>query len=78
MKQLALWVVLFLILLLSFQHWYYGKARQEDILYSQFIRQVDAGNIAKATFVDRDAPHSRRGRAAAAHRRPSSSTCPTS
>jgi cell division protease FtsH len=54
MKQLAFWVVLFLILLLSFQHYYYGKPRQEEITFSQFKEQVDAGNIKKVTFSDKE------------------------
>ncbi|MFQ5601275.1 MAG: ATP-dependent zinc metalloprotease FtsH, partial [Candidatus Krumholzibacteriia bacterium] len=53
-KQLAFWVVLFLILLLSFQHYYYGKPRHEDITYSQFIQEVEAGNIKKVVFVDKE------------------------
>ena len=54
MKQLAFWVVLFLILLLSFQHYYYGKPRQEAITFSQFKEQVYAGNIKKLTFSEKD------------------------
>src|SRR5215510_10948585 len=52
-KQLAFWVVLFLILLLSFQHYYYGKPRHEDISYSQFIQEVDNGNILGLVFIDK-------------------------
>ena len=54
MKQLAFWVVLFLILLLSFQHYYYGKPRQEAITFSQFKEQVYDGNIKKLTFSEKD------------------------
>jgi cell division protease FtsH len=54
MKQLAFWVVLFLILLLSFQHYYYGKPRQEQISYSQFTAEIEAGNIKKLTFIEKE------------------------
>jgi ATP-dependent Zn protease len=53
-KQLAFWVVLFLILLLSFQHYYYGKPRHEQISFSQFLAEVDEGNIAKLTFIEKE------------------------
>ena len=52
-KQLAFWVVLFLILLLSFQHYYYGKPRHEEVSYSQFLLEVDAGNIRRLVFIDK-------------------------
>ena len=32
-RQMAFWVVLFLVLLLSFQHWMNGKANPEKITY---------------------------------------------
>jgi cell division protease FtsH len=51
---MAFWVVLFLILLLSFQHWVNGKANPEKISYSQFIREVDAGNVKELTFVEKE------------------------
>jgi cell division protease FtsH len=52
-KQLAFWGLLFLILLLSFQHYYYGKPRHEDITYSQFLHEVDRGNLRKLVFVEK-------------------------
>ena len=53
-KQLAFWVVLFLILLLSFQHWKLGRPSFEPIFSSQFIREVDIGNIKSLTFVEKE------------------------
>jgi len=53
-KQLAFWVVLLLILLLSFQHWKLGRPSYEPIFYSQFIREVDSGNIKSLTFVEKE------------------------
>jgi cell division protease FtsH len=53
-RQMAFWVVLFLVLLLSFQHWMTGKATPEKITYSQFTREVDNGNIKEATFVEKE------------------------
>ena len=54
MRQLAFWVVLFLVLLLSFQRWMTGKTTPEKITYSQFTREVDGGNIKELTFVDKE------------------------
>ena len=53
-KQLAIWILVFLILLLSFQHYYYGKPRHEEISYSQFIEEVETGNIRNLTFIDKN------------------------
>src|SRR5262245_166591 len=53
-RQMAFWVVLFLVLLLSFQHWMNGKANPEKITYSQFTREIDAGNIKELVFVEKE------------------------
>ncbi len=52
-RHLAFWLVLFMVLLLSFQHYYYGKPRHEEITYSQFLQEVDAGNIRKLVFIEK-------------------------
>jgi cell division protease FtsH len=54
MRQLAFWVVLFLVLLLSFQHWVNGKTTPEKITYSQFTHEVDGGNVKELTFIDKE------------------------
>jgi len=54
-RQMAFWVVLFLVLLLSFQHWMNGKANPEKITYSQLTREIDAGNIKEITFIEKEA-----------------------
>ena len=53
-RQLAFWVVLFRVLLLSFQHWMNAKTKPEKITYSQFITEVDKGNIKELTFITKE------------------------
>ncbi len=53
-RHVALWLVLFMAVLLSFQHYYYGKPRHEQISYSEFLQQVDGGNIRKLTFIEKE------------------------
>jgi len=54
LRQFAFWVVLFLVLLLSFQHWMNAKSNPEKITYTQFIREVDDHNIKELTFVEKE------------------------
>jgi cell division protease FtsH len=44
------WVVLVLVLLVAFQMFEMGKTPQYRISYSEFLAQVDKGNIKKITF----------------------------
>jgi cell division protease FtsH len=53
-RQLAFWVVLFLVMLLSFQHWMNAKTNPEKITYSQFLREVDGGNVKELTFIEKE------------------------
>src|SRR5262245_21616679 len=53
-RHVALWLVLFMAVLLSFQHYYYGKPRHEQITYSEFLQEVDSGNIRKLTFIEKE------------------------
>ena len=53
-RHVALWLVLFMAVLLSFQHYYYGKPRHEQIVYTEFLKEVDGGNIRKVTFIEKE------------------------
>ncbi len=53
-RHLAFWLVLAMVLLLSFQHYYYGKPRHENVTYSEFLQEVDAGNIRKLLFIEKE------------------------
>ncbi|HZL84737.1 MAG TPA: ATP-dependent zinc metalloprotease FtsH [Candidatus Krumholzibacteria bacterium] len=53
-RHLAFWLVLLMVLLLSFQHYYYGKPRHETVTYSEFLQEVEAGNIRKLTFMEKE------------------------
>jgi len=45
LKAMVFWVILVLILLIAFQMFEMGKKREFAIAYSDFIEQVDSGNI---------------------------------
>ncbi|HEU4366517.1 MAG TPA: ATP-dependent zinc metalloprotease FtsH [Candidatus Krumholzibacteria bacterium] len=47
---MVFWVVLVIVLLVAFQMFEMGKTPQYRITYSEFLAQVDAGNIKKITF----------------------------
>jgi len=47
---MVFWVVLVIVLLVAFQMFEMGKTPQYRISYSEFLSQVDAGNIKKITF----------------------------
>ena len=50
LKAMIFWVVLVLVLLVAFQMFEMGKTPQYRISYSEFLGQVDRGNIKKITF----------------------------
>jgi cell division protease FtsH len=47
---MVFWVLLVIVLLVAFQMFEMGKTPQYRISYSEFLTQVDAGNIKKITF----------------------------
>ncbi|HEX5133031.1 MAG TPA: ATP-dependent zinc metalloprotease FtsH [Candidatus Krumholzibacteria bacterium] len=47
---MVFWVVLVIVLLVAFQMFEMGKAPQYRISYSEFLTQVDAGNVKRITF----------------------------
>jgi cell division protease FtsH len=49
-RAMVFWVVLVIVLLVAFQMFEMGKTPQYRITYSEFLAQVDAGNIKKITF----------------------------
>ena len=50
LRAMIFWVILVLVLLIAFQMFEMGKTPEYRISYSEFITQVDAGNIKKITF----------------------------
>jgi cell division protease FtsH len=50
MKAMIFWVLLVLVLLIAFQMFEMRKSPEFTITYTEFLRQVDSGNIKKATF----------------------------
>jgi cell division protease FtsH len=50
MKAMVFWVLLVIVLLVAFQMFEMGKTPQYRISYSEFLAQVDRGNIKKITF----------------------------
>jgi cell division protease FtsH len=49
-KAMVFWVILVLVLLIAFQMFEMGKTPEYRISYSEFLRQVDSGNIKEITF----------------------------
>jgi len=49
-KAMVFWVILVIVLLVAFQMFEMGKTPQYRISYSEFLSQVDAGNIKSITF----------------------------
>jgi len=49
-RAMIFWVILVLVLLIAFQMIEMGKTPQYQISYSEFLRQVDSGNIKRITF----------------------------
>ena len=47
---MVFWIVLVLVLLVAFQMFEMGKEPQYRISYSEFLAQVDRGNVRKITF----------------------------
>jgi ATP-dependent Zn protease len=50
LKAMVFWVLLVLVLLIAFQMFEMGKTPEYRISYSEFIKQVDAGNIQRLTI----------------------------
>jgi cell division protease FtsH len=50
LRAMVFWIVLVLVLLVAFQMFEMGKEPQYRISYSEFLAQVDHGNIKKITF----------------------------
>jgi cell division protease FtsH len=50
LKAMIFWVVLVLVLLVAFQMFEMGKTPQYRISYSEFLGQIDRGNIKRITF----------------------------
>jgi cell division protease FtsH len=53
-RTLAFWAVIILLSVLFIQLYYGGKDEVVDIDYSEFIKQVDAGNVLKVTFIEKN------------------------
>lgn len=53
-RTLAFWAVIILLSVLFIQLYYGGKDEVVDIDYSEFIKQVDAGNVVKVTFIEKN------------------------
>jgi cell division protease FtsH len=49
-KAMIFWVILILVLLIAFQMFEMGKTPEYRISYSEFLRQIDSGNIQRITF----------------------------
>jgi len=49
-KAMIFWVILVLVLLIAFQMFEMGKTPEYRISYSEFLTQVNSGNIRKITF----------------------------
>ena len=50
LRAMVFWIVLVLVLLVAFQMFEMGKEPQYRITYSEFLSQVDRGNVKKITF----------------------------
>jgi cell division protease FtsH len=50
LKAMVFWVVLVLVLLIAFQMFEMGKTPEYQISYSEFLTQIDDGNIKKIVF----------------------------
>jgi cell division protease FtsH len=50
LKAMVFWVILILVLLIAFQMFEMGKTPEYPISYSEFVAQVEDGNIEKITF----------------------------
>ncbi len=53
-KTMAFWAVLILLFLIVFHTVYNDQGREMQIVYTEFLRQVDAGNIKQIKIVDQD------------------------
>ena len=49
-KAMVFWVILVLVLLIAFQMFEMGKTPEYRITYSEFLNQVDEGNLKKVTI----------------------------
>jgi cell division protease FtsH len=54
LRAMVFWVILVLVLLIAFQMFEMGKTPEYRITYSEFIRQVDDGNIKRIVFKGND------------------------
>jgi len=50
LKAMAFWVIMVIVLLIAFQMFEMGKTPEYKISYSEFLTQVEDGNIQKITF----------------------------
>ena len=50
LKAMVFWVILVLVLLIAFQMFEMGKTPEYRISYSEFLTQIDEGNIKRITF----------------------------
>ena len=50
LKAMVFWVILVLVLLIAFQMFEMGKMPEYRISYSEFLNQIDSGNIETITF----------------------------
>ena len=53
-RAMVFWVILVLVLLIAFQMFEMGKTPEYRISYSEFIKQVDEGNIKRIVFKGND------------------------
>ncbi len=49
LRAMIFWVILVLVLLIAFQMFEMGKTPEYRISYSEFLRQIDAGNLKTIT-----------------------------
>ncbi|MEJ2721506.1 MAG: ATP-dependent metallopeptidase FtsH/Yme1/Tma family protein, partial [bacterium] len=50
LRAMIFWVILVLVLLIAFQMFEMGKTPEYPITYSEFLKQIDDGNIKKVTI----------------------------
>ena len=53
-RSLIFWLTLFLVVFISYTYYTSLNQEQVEITYTEFMEQVDGGNLAEATFTERE------------------------
>ena len=53
-RRLTFWILFLLLVLFAVQYLFTPRTRESEITYSEFIKQMEDGNIASATFVQQE------------------------